>query len=88
MRSDKQVRESFDRWLKNAIELGLCPPSDLGFYYNVERALFELADEYPNPTGAAITKARNAFAAQMDGTDAKESMARRREILARQGGTL
>ena len=76
--SRKQIQANFDEALKNAVDLGLWPPSDQGFNYEVDRALRQLAKSYPNIDGSLITSAKLALEAQFDGSSA----ARREDEMA------
>ena len=67
--SEKQIRANFDECLKNAVELGLWPPSDQGFGNSVDTALRQLAKSYPNIKGDLIVSARLALTEQFDGTE-------------------
>ena len=68
--SEKQIRANFDEALKNAVDLGLWPPSDQGFGNSVDTALRQLAKSYPNIKGDLIVSARLALTEQFDGTEA------------------
>ena len=67
--SEKQIRANFDEALKNAVDLGLWPPSDQGFGNSVDTALRQLAKSYPNIKGDLIVSARLALTEQFDGTE-------------------
>ena len=67
--SEKQIRANFDEALKNAVDLGLWPPSDQGFGNSVDSALRQLAKSYPNIKGDLIVSARLALTEQFDGTE-------------------
>lgn len=62
--SETQVRKNFARCLKDALELGIMPPSDQGFHLETDRALRDLAQDYPNPDPSLVVAARRAFAEQ------------------------
>ena len=81
--SRKQIQANFDEALKNAVDLGLWPPSDQGFNYEVDRALRQLAKSYPNIDGSLITTAKLALAEQFDGTALARREAERAEQIER-----
>lgn len=65
----EQLKTNFDTCLKNAVELGIWPPSDQGFDDYVDKALTAVAKSFPNPNGGLIAKARKAFEGQLDGSN-------------------
>lgn len=65
----EQLKANFDKCLKDAVELGIWPPSDQGFDDYVDASLTAVAKDYPNPKGDLIARARKAFEGQLDGSN-------------------
>lgn len=61
----EQVEANFAKCIKDALELGLWPPSDQGFYNETSRALTKLAQAYPEASGDLVAAAKSALAAQL-----------------------
>lgn len=65
----EQVKVNFTKCLKDALELGLWPPSDQGFFNETSRALTTLAKAYPTAGGDLVQAAKAALAAQLAAMD-------------------
>ena len=63
----EQIQANFDRCLKDALELGIWPPSDQGFSNATSAALLSLARAYPNGAGRLVQAAKQALAMQFAG---------------------
>ena len=63
----EQVKANFTRCIRDALELGVWPPSDQGFNNETNRALTDLAKAYPSANGDLVRAAKNALAAQLAG---------------------
>lgn len=59
------VQKHFKQCLKDALELGIMPPSDCGFHTDTVMALRKLAQAYPNADASLVQRARSAFADQL-----------------------
>ena len=67
--TEKQIRINFAVCLKNAVELGLWPPTDQGFDDYTDRALRVLAKSYPQIKPEYIRSAQLSLEGQFDGTN-------------------
>lgn len=76
--TEREIRINFEVCLKNAIDVGLWPPTDQGFGNELDKALRQVAKSYPQIDGSLITSAKLALEAQFDGSSA----ARREDEMA------
>lgn len=65
--TEAQIKTNFDKCLKDALELGIWPPSDQGFTNETYGALMDLARSYPNGSPRQVKAARQALATQLAG---------------------
>lgn len=84
--TEQQVRTNFTKCLKDAVELGIWPPSDQGFDDYVNDALTTVAKSYPKPSGDSILKAHMALEGQFDGTNLARRIAELDAWLAQHAG--
>lgn len=63
----EQIQANFDKCLKDALELGIWPPSDQGFSDATHVALRAVARAYPNGHGRLVRAAKEALAMQFAG---------------------
>ena len=63
----EQIKDNFRQCIKDALELGLWPPSDQGFNNETNQALTALAKAYPKADGKLVKAAKNALASQLAG---------------------
>lgn len=73
--SDAEIRISFDRCLKDAMELGLMAPTDRGLDDITTAAICVVAQSYPRLYPTQVQKARNELEAQLDGTHERVALA-------------
>lgn len=66
----EQIQTNFDKCLKDALELGIWPPSDQGFSNETVSALMAVARAYPNGHGRLVRAAKEALAMQLAGKKA------------------
>ena len=62
-----QIRVNFKQCIKDALELGIWPPSDQGFNNETNRALTALAKASPSASGDLVKAAKDAVNAQLAG---------------------
>lgn len=78
-----EIRKNFKTCLKDAVDIGLWPPTEQGFDYETERAIKNVARSYPNVREDLIRKAKAELEFQLDGSHIK---AREARIAALQAG--
>ncbi|MGI5221408.1 hypothetical protein [Nocardia sp. CA-290969] len=77
--TDDELRENFAEMLES-VRNGGGLRTETGLDMETEEALWDIARAYPDVTDELVTAAREAFAGQLDGSNAR----RHREELARQ----
>jgi hypothetical protein len=66
-----ELKANFEKCLKDAVELGIWPPSDQGFDDVTNLALVNVAKAYPHPNSGLVSKAKQEMALQLNGTHSK-----------------
>ncbi|GGL23680.1 hypothetical protein [Nocardia jinanensis] len=87
--SEDEMRENFAEMLES-VRNGGGLRTETGLDMTTEEALWDIARAYPEVTEELVEAARNAFAGQLDGSNARrhrEELARQFEELRRSPGT-
>lgn len=71
--TELETRLNFTKALKDAVELGIYPPSDQGFDKYTEEALNEIAKSFPKTEPKLIRAAKVSLDGQFDGTNAAKA---------------
>ncbi|WP_024800391.1 hypothetical protein [Nocardia sp. BMG51109] len=73
--TEEELRRNFEEQLAS-VRGGGGLSSDTGLDSRTDAALWDIAVAYPNVPDAVVEEARNAFAGQLDGTNAAERQAK------------
>ena len=68
-----RILSNFKICLKDALELGVWPPSDQGFDNETYKALLAVAKAYPSASGDLVKASRNALLAQLKMMDSAQA---------------
>lgn len=79
--TDSEVRKNFDSAIKNAVELGLPPPSDQGFDEWTKRAIMAVALDYPETNAERVALAHKEIQGQLSGAHKARHEARWRAVI-------
>lgn len=86
--TEAQIEKNFDAQVQQAIDTGTMPDSETGLNIEVQKAIVEIAREYPYVTAVSIQNAKQAYRRQVSGAAGADATASVRAIAATLGYSL
>lgn len=83
--TEAQIEKNFDAQVQQAIDTGTMPDSETGLNIEVQKAIVEIAREYPYVTAVSIQNAKQAYRRQVSGAVGAEGAASARAIAVKLG---